>query len=69
MATPAWFLGPFAWKIVFQHFTLSYCLSLSLKCVSCTQQKVGSCLRNESVSLCLFTRELSPLILRDIKEK
>jgi hypothetical protein len=33
------------------------------------QQKVGSCLCNQSVSLCLFMGELSLLILRDIKEK
>jgi hypothetical protein len=31
--------------------------------------KVGSCLHNQSVSLYLFIGELSPLILRDIKEK
>jgi hypothetical protein len=33
------------------------------------QQNVGSCLPNQSVSLCLFIGELSPLILRYIKEK
>jgi hypothetical protein len=33
------------------------------------QQNTGSCLHNQSVSLCLFIGELSPLILRDIKEK
>jgi hypothetical protein len=33
------------------------------------QQKVGSYLCSQSVSLCLFIEELSPLILRDIKEK
>ena len=32
------------------------------------QQNVGSSLCNQSVSLCLFIEELSPLILRDIKE-
>jgi hypothetical protein len=32
------------------------------------QQNVGSCLCSQSVSLCLFIEELSPLILRDIKE-
>jgi hypothetical protein len=69
VATPACFLGPFVWKIVFQPFTLRYCLSLSLRQVSCMQQKVGSCLCYHSVSLCLFIGELSPLILRDIKEK
>jgi hypothetical protein len=33
------------------------------------QQNVGSCLCSQSVRLCLFTGELSPLILREIKEK
>ena len=33
------------------------------------QQNAGSCVYIQSVSLCLFIGELSPLILRDIKEK
>ena len=33
------------------------------------QQNVVSCLCSQSVSLCLFIGELSPLILRGIKEK
>jgi hypothetical protein len=33
------------------------------------QQNVGSCLCNQSVSLCLFIGELIPLILRDIEKK
>jgi hypothetical protein len=33
------------------------------------QQNVGSCLHIQSDSLCLFIGELSPFILRDIKEK
>jgi hypothetical protein len=32
-------------------------------------QNAGSCLRIHSFSLCLFIGELSPLMLRDIKEK
>ena len=32
------------------------------------QQNVGSCLRNKTVNLRLSIGELSPLILRDIKE-
>jgi hypothetical protein len=48
---------------------LRYCLSLSLNCISCMQQNVGSCLYIQSVHLCLFLGELSPLMLRDIKEK
>ena len=42
---------------------------LSLRWASYMHQKVGSSLSNQSVSLCLFTGELSPLILRGIKEK
>jgi hypothetical protein len=33
------------------------------------QENIGSFLCSQSVSLCLFIRDLSPLILRDIKEK
>jgi hypothetical protein len=44
-------------------------MSLSLRWFACMQQKVGSCSLNQSVSLCLFIGELSPLKLRDIKEK
>jgi hypothetical protein len=69
MATPACFFGPFAWKIVFQPFTLRECLSFSLRLVSCKQQNVGSCLCSQSISLCLFNEELRPLMLREIKEK
>ena len=32
-------------------------------------QNVGSCLHIQSVSLSLFVGELSPLMLRDIKER
>ena len=69
MATPACFLGPFAYKSFFLPFTLRQCLSMFLRCVSCMQQNAGSCLHIQSVSLCLFIGELSPLILRDIKER
>ena len=68
MATPACFFRLFVWKIVFQPFTLRQCLSFPLRCVSCKQQNVGSCLCSKSVSLCVFIGVLSTLILRDIKE-
>ena len=42
---------------------------MSLRQVSCMQQNIGSFLPNQSLSLCLFTGELSSLILRDIKEE
>jgi hypothetical protein len=69
MLTPACFFRPFAWKVVFQPFTMRYCLSFSLRWVSCKQQNFGSCLCSQSVSLCLFIGELNPLVLRDFKEK
>ena len=69
MATSACFGGLFAWNIVFQPSTLRQCLSLCLRCVSCIQQNAGSCLYVQSVSLCLFIGEWSPLMLRDIKKK
>ena len=69
MSTPACFLGPFAWKTFSQPFTLSRCLSLWLRCVSCKQQNVGSCFLIQSLSLCLFIGELSPLILSDINDQ
>jgi hypothetical protein len=42
---------------------------LSLRYVSCMQQNARSCLHIQSVSLCLFIGELSPLMLREIKDK
>ena len=68
IATPSCSLGPFDWKIFSQLFTLRKCLSLKLRCIFCMQQK------NEwsfhiSVSLCLFTGELEPLILRDSNDQ
>ena len=69
MTTLTCFLGPFAWKTFSQHFTLSRWLSLWLKCISCKQQNVGSCFCIQSLSLCLFIGELSPLILSDINDQ
>ena len=63
IATSACFLGLFYWKIFSQPFTLS----LRLRCVSCIQQKDGSCIHIHSLSLCLFVGELS--LLRDINEQ
>ena len=69
MATPACFLGSFAWKIVFQPFTLRWCLSLSLMYASCMQQNAVSCFHIHSVSLCIFHEKLSPLMKGDIKDQ
>ena len=67
IATPTCFLGTFDWYIFFpQPFTLRWCLSLRLRCVSCMQQKDGFCFCIHSVSLCPYIDELSPFILRDI---
>jgi hypothetical protein len=44
-------------------------MSLLLRCISCMQQNAGSCFHIHSVSLCPFIEELSPLILRDIKDQ
>ena len=35
----------------------------------CKQQNVGSCFRIQSLSLCLFIGELSPLIFSDINDQ
>jgi hypothetical protein len=68
MATPACFLEPFAGEMFSQSFTLRYCLSLTLSCVSYMQQNVGSCLHIQSFSLCLFIGELGPLMLKNIRD-
>ena len=57
MGTSGCFFGP-----------LRQCLSFSLRWVSCQQQNVGSCLCSQSISVCLFIGDSSPLMLRDIKE-
>ena len=44
-------------------------MPFSLWWVSCMQQNIGSCLLIQCVSLCLFLMELSPLLLREIKDK
>ena len=54
IATPTCFLCLFEWKTFSQPFTLSRCLSLCLRCVSCKQQNVGSCYCIHSRNLCLF---------------
>ena len=53
MAIPSCFLEIFACK-VFQTFPLRWCLSLSLRRVSCMQQNPGFCLCIQSITLCLL---------------
>ena len=70
IATPACFLGPFDWKILFQPFTVSYMSIFSVEICSlfATSYK-GSCFSIQSVTLCLFIDELSTLILKDINDQ
>jgi hypothetical protein len=65
MATLSCFMGSFARKIIFQPFTARSCLSLSLRFVS----RMLGLAYTSSLLVCLCIGELSPLILRDIKEK
>jgi hypothetical protein len=58
MATPAFFFGPFTWKILLYPFILRQYISLLLKYVSCMQQNYDSCFYNHSVSLCYFIEEI-----------
>jgi hypothetical protein len=67
MATPACFLGQFAWKIVSQPSTLRSCLFLTLRCVSLCNKMLGS-VHKSLLAYVFFTGELSSLILSDIKE-
>jgi hypothetical protein len=63
------FLGTICLENCFPAFHSEVVSVLSLRWVSCKQQNIVSYLCSQSVSLCLFIGELSPLILRDIKEK
>ena len=62
MVTLACVLSLFVWNIFFYPFTLRWCLSLMLRCVSCTQLTNGSI----SVSLCFIIGELRVLVLKVI---
>ena len=68
MATPACFLGPFAWKLFFPTFYFEG-ISVFDSVFSCMQQNAGSWLHIQSVGLCPFIGELSPLMLRDIRDQ
>lgn len=54
MATPAYSLGTYIWKTVFQAFVLRWYQSLLLRYISCMQQNDRPCLYIHSVSLCVF---------------
>ena len=62
----------FLWIVSLENYFPAFyseVVSLSLRWVSCTQQNVEFCSCSQYVSLYLFIEELSPLILKDIKEK
>jgi hypothetical protein len=69
MATPACFTGSFAWKTFFPGFYFEVVFIFVIELYSCMDQNPGYCLHTCSVSLCLYIGELSPLILRDIKDR
>jgi hypothetical protein len=61
IATPDCFQGPQALYIFFQPFSLSHCLFLWMRLVSCKQQIVGSSFLIQIAKWCLLMEELSPL--------
>jgi hypothetical protein len=61
IATLACFQGPLAWKIFFQPFTLSQCLFLSVRWVSCKQQIIRSSFLIQFAKRCLLMGMSSPL--------
>ena len=66
IATPAFFLFPFAWIIFFHAFTFSLYVSLGLKQVSCQQHIYGSCFFVHSTSLCLLVGAFNPFTFKVI---
>jgi hypothetical protein len=54
IATLDYLWRPLAWSIFFQPFTLSLCLFLSMRWVSCKQQIVGSSFLIQFVKWCLW---------------
>ena len=69
IATPAFFWGPFGWKMVFHPFTFSLNVSLGSKWVSCRQQMDGSCLFIKCATLWHFMEDFRPFTLRLIIER
>ena len=67
MATPAYFLGPFAWKVFFPTFD-SEVVSVFVSEMSFLYAAECWILCIQSDSLCLFIVELSPFLLTDTKE-
>jgi hypothetical protein len=65
----SWFLETISLENCFPSLYSEVVSVFSLMWIFCMQQTVESCFCNLSVNLCLFIGELSPLILRDDKEK
>jgi hypothetical protein len=53
----------------FQPFTFSFCVSLVMRCVSCRQQIVRSCLLIQSDNLCILMGELNAFTFRVMIER
>ena len=69
MATPVCFLWLFSWKTFFPARYAEVMFIIVAEVCFCMQQNDESCLCIQSVSLCLFIGELSPLMLRDINDQ
>ena len=69
IATPAFFLSLFVWKIFFQPFTFSLYVSPVLRWVSCRQHIQGSCFCIHSASLCLLPGAFNPFTFKVIIDK
>ena len=69
IATPPFFWGPLAWKMVFHPFTFSPNVSLGSKWVSYRQQMDGSCLFIQSATLWCFMGAFRAFTLREIIER
>lgn len=67
-AIPACFLVPFDCSNFFHPFTLWWCISLDLLCVSYRQPIDGFCLLTHLVSSCILIGELRPLLFEVIIE-
>ena len=66
IATPAFFLFPFAWNIFFHPLTFSLYVSLGVKWFSCRQQIYRSCFCIHSASLCLLFGAFNPFSFKVI---
>jgi hypothetical protein len=69
MATPTCFLGLYTWTNFSSRLLWGSCYLFHWGCISCLLQNAGSCLHLQCVNLCIFIEELSPLMLRDIRDQ